>query len=113
MLHPRTINTVKLDGRALEEETISSVGVFFVGYILIILTSVLLLSTDGYDTETNLTAVLSCINNIGPGLELAGPTSNFALFSQPTKIVLILDMLAGRLELFPLLLLVSPVTWKR
>ena len=113
MLHPRTINTVKLDGRALEEETISSVGVFFVAYILIILTSVLLLSTDGYDTETNLTAVLSCINNIGPGLSLVGPMGNFSGFSDMGKWLLSLNMLIGRLEIFPMLMVFVPAAWKR
>lgn len=113
LLHPRTVNTVKMDGKALEEETISATGIFFAAYMLIILASVLLLSTDGYDTETNLTAVLSCINNIGPGLNLVGPMGNFSGFSDMGTWLLSLNMLIGRLEIFPMLMVFVPAAWKR
>lgn len=112
-IHPRQVQKIKMGGREIASETVRSLNAYVVVYVLLFAGSVLLVSFDNHDLITNFTAVAATINNIGPGLELAGPTSNFAFFSQPTKIVLILDMLAGRLELFPLLLLVSPVTWKR
>ena len=112
-IHPRQVRKIKMGGREIASETVRSLNAYVVVYVLLFAGSVLLVSFDNHDLITNFTAVAATLNNIGPGLELAGPTSNFALFSQPTKIVLILDMLAGRLELFPLLLLVSPVTWKR
>ena len=82
-------------------------------YVLLFAASAALISIDGHDLITNFTAVCATVNNIGPGLELVGPTRNFALFSAPSKIVLIFDMLAGRLELFPMLLLFSRATWKK
>ena len=112
-IHPRQVQKIKMGGREIASETVRSLNAYVVVYVLLFAGSVLLVSFDNHDLITNFTAVAATINNIGPGLELSGPTSNFAFFSQPTKIVLILDMLAGRLELFPLLLLVSPVTWKR
>ena len=75
--------------------------------------SVLLVSTNGLDTTTNFTAVLSCLNNVGPGLELIGPSGNYSVFPVFSKLILMIDMLAGRLELFPMLLLFSPSTWKK
>lgn len=82
-------------------------------FILVFVISLLCISFEDYDMITNFTAVATTINNIGPGLELVGPTSNFEFFSPFSKLVLIFDMLAGRLELFPMLLLFSPVTWKK
>ena len=90
-----------------------SISVFFIAYALIYGASVLLISLDNLDFTTNFTAVAATLNNIGPGLEQVGPVNNFSVFSQPAKIVLMFDMLAGRLELFPLLLLFTPSTWKR
>ena len=84
-----------------------------VAYVLIFSFSILLVGFDNHDLITNFTAVAATLNNIGPGLELVGPTQNFGLFSDGAKIVLIFDMLAGRLELFPLLLLFTRETWQR
>ena len=86
---------------------------FVITYIILFAFSVLLLSFDEYDLVTNFTAVAATFNNIGPGLELVGPAANFAFLSNPSKLVLIFDMLAGRLELFPLLLLFVPETWRK
>ena len=80
---------------------------------MILICSVLLISVDGFSVETNLSAVLSCFNNIGPGLGAVGPTRNFADFSVFSKFILIFDMLAGRLEIFPILALMTRSTWKR
>ncbi|MBQ8905941.1 MAG: TrkH family potassium uptake protein, partial [Ruminococcus sp.] len=98
---------------SIDHETVRSVNVYMVCYVLIFVLSLLVISFDDHDMVTNFTAVTATINNIGPGLELVGPTANFAFFSDPAKLVLIFDMLAGRLELFPMLLLFTPATWKK
>lgn len=112
-LHPRSIRKTKMDGKTVEHEVVRSTNVFLVTYVLLFAVSVLLVSIDNYDLVTNFTAVAATFNNIGPGLELVGPTTNFGLFSNGVKLVLIFDMLAGRLELFPLLLLFVKDTWKK
>ena len=112
-LHPRSVKKVIMDGKVVEHEVIRTINVFMVTYLLIFTISVLLISLDNYDLITNFTAVAATFNNIGPGLEMVGPTQNFGLFSNWSKIVLIFDMLAGRLELFPLLLLFVRDTWKK
>ena len=112
-VHPGGIRAIKLEGRAVSAGTLNSVNVFLVAYVLIFTFSVLLVGFDNYDLITNFTAVAATFNNIGPGLELVGPASNFGMFSNGSKLVLIFDMLAGRLEIFPLLLLFVRDTWKR
>ena len=102
-----------MDRRVVDTDVIRSTNVYFVAYVLLFAVSVLLISFDDFDLVTNFTAVTSSLNNVGPGLSLVGPTRNFALFSTASKVVLIFDMLAGRLELFPMLLLFSPSTWKK
>jgi trk system potassium uptake protein TrkH len=84
-----------------------------VWYVLLFALSIILISFDDHDLITNFTAVTACFNNIGPGLNQVGPTGNYAFFSIPSKLVLIFDMLAGRLELFPMLVLFAPSTWKK
>lgn len=111
--HPRSISKVRLEGRVVDEQTVRYANSFFVMYILIILVSVMLVSLDGFDLTTNLTGTISCISNIGPGLSLTGPMGNFAMFSWFSKLVLILDMLIGRLEIYPILLLCAPSVWKK
>lgn len=113
LIHPKQVKKIRIDSHEIEHEVIRSVNVFMVCFILVFVISLLCISFEDYDMVTNFTAVATTINNIGPGLELVGPTSNFAFFSPSSKIVLIFDMLAGRLELFPMLLLFSPVTWKK
>lgn len=113
IVHPHNIKKVKMDGRVVEHSVIRSVNVFFVSYMMIFAVSVLLISLDNFDFTTNFTAVAATLNNIGPGLEMVGPTSNFSMFSDFSKLVLTFDMLVGRLELFPLLILFSRNTWKQ
>ncbi|MBR5088804.1 MAG: TrkH family potassium uptake protein [Ruminiclostridium sp.] len=113
LIHPKQVKKIKIDGHPIEHEVVRSVNVYMVGYVLVFAVSMVILSFDEMDLITNFTAVASAINNVGPGLELAGPASNFSIFSEPVKLVLIFDMLAGRLELFPILLLFSPTTWKK
>ena len=112
-IHPHRVKKIKIDGHMIEHEVVRSVNVYMVCYVLVFAVSMLLLSFDNYDLITNFTAVAAAINNVGPGLELAGPASNYSVFSEPSKLILIFDMLAGRLELFPILLLFSPNTWKK
>lgn len=111
-IHPKSIRKVKMDGRMVEHEVLRSVNVYIITFVLLFCGSVFLISLDGYDLVTNFTAIAATLNNIGPGLELVGPTGNFAMFSDLSKWVMILDMLAGRLELFPLLILFHPSAWK-
>ena len=97
----------------MDHDTIRSANIYLIAYIFIYMLSVLLISFDKFDLTTNFTAVAATFNNIGPGLNVVGPTGNFAGFSMFSKIVLIFDMLAGRLELFPILILFYPSTWKK
>ncbi|MDO4331423.1 MAG: TrkH family potassium uptake protein [Eubacteriales bacterium] len=113
LLHPRSIKKVRIDDKPVEHEVVRSTNVFVFTYILIFAASMLLLTFDNLDLTTTFTAVAATLNNIGPGLELVGPTGNFSIFSNGSKLVMIFDMLAGRLELFPLLLLFMKSTWKK
>ena len=113
LLHPKRVTKVRLEYRAVAKETVRGVQVFFIAYMFILAGSVLLISLCELDVVTNFTAVVATLNNIGPGLELVGPTGNFAVFASPAKWVLMFDMLAGRLEIFPLLVLLAPLTWKK
>ena len=113
MIHPKQVKKIKMDGRPVEKETVHSVSVYIVAYLALMVVSIGIISFDNHDLITNFTAVVSAVNNIGPGLELVGPAANFGFFSIPSKLVLIFDMLAGRLELFPMLLLFNRAMWKK
>ena len=112
-IHPRQVKKIHMDGKSIDLEIVRNINVFMIIYILIFSFSVLALAFEGTDLITNFTAVAATFNNIGPGLELVGPSANFGLFSNPAKIILIFDMLAGRLEIFPLLLLFVRDTWRK
>ena len=113
LLHPHTVKVVTLDGKPLSQDNIRSVSAYFILYVLIMVVSILFVSLDNFDGSTTITAVIATFNNIGPGLELVGPTGSYAGFSALSKIVLCLDMLFGRLELYPMLVLFFPSTWNR
>ena len=113
LIHPRRVKRVTVDGHPVDNEVVRATNVYMMWYVLLFTVSVILISFDDHDLITNFTAVTATINNIGPGLNLVGPTGNFAFFSIPSKLVLIFDMLAGRLELFPMLVLFAPATWRR
>ena len=113
LLHPRRVQVVRTNGQVVSEDVLENTNAYLAAYALITLLSFLLISIDGFSTGTNLSAVFACFNNIGPGLEAVGPTCNFGAFSTFSKLVLIFDMLAGRLEIFPILVLASKSTWKR
>lgn len=112
-LHPRRVQPVYMDGRAVSEEVCDNVNAYLAIYCVILVLSFAVISVDGFSIGTNFSAVASCFNNIGPGFELVGATQNFSIYSDLSKIILSLDMLLGRLEIFPLLLLLSPDTWSR
>lgn len=111
-IHPKSVRKIKVDGKPVDSGMIHSVNIYFMTFIWIFVISLIILSIDGKDLVTNFTAVAATINNIGPGLEQVGPIQNFNLFSDLSKCVLMFDMLAGRLELYPLLLLFHPLMWK-
>lgn len=113
MLHPKSINLVKVNGKKVKEETLQGVYVYFIAYIAIFIISVLLVSLNNFDFATTFSGVLTTMNNVGPGIASVGPIENFSAFSDFSKIVFCLDMLIGRLEIFPFLMLFSPNLWRR
>ena len=112
-LHPRSVKKIKIEGKPLEHETLRATNVYFMTYMVIFAVSVLLVSIENKDLVTNFAAVAATFNNIGPGLSLVGPMANFGHFTDFTKYILMFDMLAGRLEIFPMMLLFCPAVWKR
>ena len=110
-LNPNKVEVIRNNGNAVNEKVISGISIYVATYFIIIFGSFLLIAVDGFSIITNFTAVLSCFNNIGPGLDQIGPTCNFGLFSDFSKIILIIDMLAGRLEIYPILILFSRDVW--
>ena len=112
LIHKRSIKILKFDGKKIEHETMRSINVFFISYMVIFAISVLIVSIDNFDFTTSFTAVAATLNNVGPGLELVGPIGNFSDFSDLSKFVMMFDMLCGRLEVFPMLLLLNPKNWK-
>ncbi len=113
MVRPRSVNRVSLDGQSVSRETSSAVYTYFALYMLILLGCTFLVSFDGYDFATNFTAAISCMSNIGPGLSLIGPKGSFAIFSNLSKIVMSVTMLCGRLEIYAILILFLPSTWRK
>lgn len=113
MLHPKQVKKITMDGHVVEHEVVRGVNTFVVAYVLIYIVSLLIVSLDCSSIVSNFTAVAATINNIGPGLEMVGPSGNFAFYSWWAKLVFIFDMLAGRLEVFPMLLLFAPSTWRK
>ncbi len=111
--HPKSTLKLKMNGRLIEHETVRAVNVFMAAYIAIFIVSFILISLDNMDFATNFTSVLTTLANVGPGLSMVGPTGNFAAFSDFSKIVLTFNMIIGRLEIFPMLILFSYYTWKK
>ena len=113
MLRPRSVAQVHMDGQTVEEEVIQNTHSYLALYLAILVVSTLFVALDEFSLETNATAVIACLNNIGPGLDLVGPMGNFSQFSPLSKLVLTFDMLAGRLEIFPMIMLFLPMAWRR
>ena len=112
-MQPREVRPITLDGQRVEEDTISSVSLFFFAYMIILFFSTLIVSLDELDFTSAFTASLTCISNVGPGLGLVGPTCNFGFLSPLSKLVLSFTMLLGRLEIMPLLVLFLPSVWRK
>lgn len=113
LLHPRSVKVLTLDGKAISRETIQGIQSYMSLYFLVAVASMLLVALDNLDFVTTVTGVVATLNNIGPGLSLVGPAGNFSIFSPMAKLVLTADMLFGRLELFPMLILLMPSTWRK
>lgn len=113
ILHPQKVQVVRMDHQMVQERVLDNINAYLAAYVLIVICSFIIISVDGFSTMTNFSAVLACFNNIGPGLEAVGPTCNFGGYSVLSKVILIIDMLAGRLEIFPILILLSKSTWTR
>ena len=112
-LHPNSVQVVQVNGEAVQEQVLRNTAAYLTAYCVLMLGSFLLVSLDGFSVEANISAVFACFNNIGPGLAEVGPTSSFAAYSAFSKVILTLDMLFGRLEIFPMLALFSRHTWRR
>ncbi len=112
-IHPRAIKKIKMDNSVVDHDAVRATNAYISLFFAVLFISVLLVSLDEHDFMTNFTAVVATLNNMGPGFNLVGPTCNYSFFSAGSKIVLIFDMLAGRLELFPMLLLITPRSWRR
>ena len=113
ILHPNSVATIKIDGRSvLSDQKVRAIAQFFFSYMTITFFGMIFISIDNFDFTTTFTSVVACIGNIGPGLGIVGPTGNYAAFSGFSKLILSACMLIGRLEIFPILLLFYPKTWK-
>lgn len=113
MLHPKAVTIVKINGKRVGNDTIRSVYIYFISYILVMMVSILLVSINNFDFATTFSSVLTTLNNVGPGISMVGPVENFHMFSPLSKLVFCMDMLLGCLEIFPYLLLMSPELWRR
>ena len=113
LIHPRSVHAMKMDDKVVDKAVVRGVGAYLMTYAVLFCVSLLLITLDGKDLVTNFAAVTATFNNIGPGLMEVGPTGNFAGFSAFSKCVFIFDMLAGRLELYPILLLLTPSVWRK
>lgn len=112
-IHPKSVNIVKSEDKAMDISVVHGVHTYLIIYIFLIFISLIIVSLNGADFTTNFTSVTTCINNIGPGLNQVGPTENFGFFNDLSKVVLTFDMLLGRLECFPLIILMSPSVWRK
>lgn len=112
VVHPNKVQAVRVNNHPVDEKVLQNTNAYLAAYIMLFALSFLLISADGFSLTTNLSAVAACFNNIGPGFEMVGPTCNYANFSMFSKLILIIDMLAGRLEIFPILILFSSATWR-
>ena len=113
ILHPNVVTMVKINGKKVSNDTMRGINTFFAAYIFILVMSVLIVSVDNFDFATSFSGVLTTINNVGPGISKVGPAENFHMFSPLSKLAFCFDMLVGRLEIFPYLLLLSPDLWRR
>ena len=113
LIHPKKVQVVRMGSRIVDETVLRNCNAYLAAYAIILVVSFLLVSLDNMSVTTNFSAVLSCFNNVGPGLDAVGPTCNYSAYTPLSKLVLIVDMLAGRLEIFPMLVFFSPSTWRK
>lgn len=113
VLQPRSVKAVRLNGSPVSDSTIRGVYIYMSTYMVICIAAMLLMSIDNFSFESNFSAVLACINNVGPGLDMVGPLGNYSAYSPMSKLILSFVMLAGRLEIFPMLLILMPATWRK
>lgn len=113
LIHPRNVRAVKMDGKAVDHNIMRTTSVFLVLYLMIFIGSFLLVSIEGKDFVTSFTSIAATLNNTGPGMSLVGPVGNYAAFTHFSKFVMMFDMLAGRLEIFPIIILFAPSIWKK
>ncbi len=113
VIHPKKVQVIRMGERIVDETVLSNCNAYLAAYVVILVISFLLISLDNMSVTTNFSAVVACFNNIGPGLEAVGPTCNYSAYTPLSKLVLIVDMLAGRLEIFPMLVFFSPSTWRK
>lgn len=113
LLHPNSVKKIKMDGKIIDHETIRSANIYLIIYVMLVAVSIIVVSLDGFDLVTTVTSVVATFNNIGPGLGAVGPAGNFHSLSILSKLILIFDMLTGRLEIFPIVILFFRDTWKK
>ena len=113
IIHPRSVEVIKLDGKVVEEDTVHSIMIFIGAYLLVIMSAGLIISLNGVSFPVSFSSALTCVSNVGPGLDVVGPSGNFAAFSGLSKLVMSLTMIVGRLDIFPVLVLFSRSTWRR
>lgn len=113
MLHPRSVSAVRMEGKSVDEQTLNSAATYFAIYMICVLIIFLCISIEPQSFETNFSAVITCFNNVGPGFDAVGPTGNFSIYSDFSTLVLTFAMLLGRLEIFPLILIMAPSTWTK
>jgi trk system potassium uptake protein TrkH len=113
MLHPRSVSSVKFEGKVIDKTTLGAVSTYLAIYLMLVFITLLVISFEPFTFETNFSAVLACVNNIGPGLAGVGPMSSYADYTGFSKIVLSFAMLLGRLEIYPLLIALTPSTWTK
>ena len=113
LVHPHTVTTVNFEGKRVDEETKSFIAVYVMAFFIILFSVTFVVMAQGHDYETAFSAVLSCFNNVGPALGVVGHSGNYNIFNDVTKILMSLLMLTGRLEIFPVLILFAPSTWKK
>ena len=113
LVRPNSVSNIKIDGKIIDDETVRTTSGYFIVYMALFAVSVLLISINNLTVEESISSVATCINNVGPGLGIVGPVGNFSTLSFFSKLVLSLDMLLGRLEIFPLILLLVPSVWRR
>lgn len=112
-IHPRSVKVVKVDGKKLDSNTVNGVTSYFAIYVMLIIGIFVLLSIEDFSVETNLSATLATFNNIGPGFDMVGPTVNYSCYNQFSTFIMTIAMLLGRLEIFPLILGLNPMLWKK